>query len=76
MLDAEDEDIAETEGDSDEEWSSTVEAEFTARSSQPLWVLPLYSLLPSHKQARVSSEIRLFNLVKRCTRESNRLKHC
>lgn len=23
------------------------------RSSQPLWVLPLYSLLPSHKQARV-----------------------
>ncbi|CAH0382631.1 unnamed protein product [Bemisia tabaci] len=53
MLDAEDEDIAETEGDSDEEWSSTVEAEFTARSSQPLWVLPLYSLLPSHKQARI-----------------------
>ena len=27
-------------------------------NAQPLWVLPLYSLLPSHKQARVIEKFR------------------
>uniref|UniRef100_A0A1B6CYI3 RNA helicase n=1 Tax=Clastoptera arizonana TaxID=38151 RepID=A0A1B6CYI3_9HEMI len=37
--------------DSEEDWE---EEENDARStSQPMWVLPLYSLLPSHKQAQV-----------------------
>lgn len=32
-------------------------AELLEGSKQPLWVLPLYSLLPSHKQAQVSGRL-------------------
>lgn len=32
-------------------------------STQPLWVLPLYSLLPSHKQAKVSYLIGVFSFM-------------
>lgn len=43
------------EGESDSELGSDTNLEHldTIRTSQPLWVLPLYSLLPSEKQQRV-----------------------
>lgn len=47
--------VDDTEGDmfdadSESEWQEENEPVHTSR---PLWVLPLYSLLPSHQQARV-----------------------
>lgn len=41
------------EGDEDEVDEKLNEMLVAGGSSNPLWVLPLYSLLPSHKQARV-----------------------
>lgn len=36
--------------DSDNDWDNEV---LTISNAQPLWTLPLYSLLPSHKQQKV-----------------------
>lgn len=44
---------AEEEGDSDLDSDSNVEHLTALKASQPLWVLPLYSLLPSQKQQMV-----------------------
>lgn len=43
------------ENDSDEDLSNVEsdDEEIIVNNSQPMWVLPLYSLLPSHKQAEV-----------------------
>lgn len=46
--------------DSGEEWEEE-EEEGAHTTTQPLWVLPLYSLLPSYKQAKVDLFIVLFS---------------
>jgi len=48
-----DDDLLDEEGEGDEVDEKLNEMMVGAGSSEPLWVLPLYSLLPSHKQARV-----------------------
>lgn len=42
---------------SEEEWEDD-EEEGAYTTAQPLWVLPLYSLLPSYKQAKVSITVK------------------
>lgn len=48
-----DEDLEEEKDEIDEKVNQML---IESGSSQPLWVLPLYSLLPSHKQSRVFEE--------------------
>lgn len=51
LIGAEDDEGIQLDEDEDED-DDVIDLKACA-DAQPLWVLPLYSLLPSHKQARV-----------------------
>ncbi|XP_017883450.1 probable ATP-dependent RNA helicase kurz [Ceratina calcarata] len=52
LIDADDDEIGEDLDEDEEEDEDVIDLKACA-NAQPLWVLPLYSLLPSYKQARV-----------------------